>query len=71
MSCALFENVADGLEKNVLGPFLTANGYSDTLSEQALIRMTERGYALSLTLPDGVTLTASYDLFEQYEIRFE
>lgn len=71
MNCALFGNVADGLEKDVLGPFLWANGYSDALSEQASARTTERGYTLRLTLPDGVTVTAVYDLDEQYEIRFE
>ena len=71
ISCALFGNVSDGLEKDVLGPFLAANGYAESLSEQASVRMTERGYDLSLTLPDGVTVTASYDLFEQYGIRFE
>ena len=71
MSCSLFENVAEGLEKDVFGPFLAANGYAESLSQQAAVRPSERGYTGTLTLPDGLTVTLSYDFYAQYEIRFE
>jgi len=71
MNCALFANVADGLEKDVLGPFLAANGYAESLSEQATFRRSGDGYRGTLTLPDGLTVSISYEPYAQYEIRFE
>ena len=70
LSCALFENVREGQHTAAAGPFLTACGYADSLAEQAVLTPTAKGYAGTLTLPDGLTLSITYHTNEQYEITF-
>lgn len=70
LSCALYGNVRANQSADALIPFLTANGYVDQLSEQAVITPTERGFFGELTLPDGPHVSISYATGEQYEITF-
>lgn len=70
LSCALYENVRAGQAQDALVPFLTANGYSDTLAEQTILRSAQEEYTGTLTLPDGLTVLIMYVSNEQYEIRF-
>ena len=70
LSCALYENVRLSEPSDALIPFLTANGYVDTLSREARMQQTEKGAAGTLTLPDGLTVSIRCDLNEQYEISF-
>ena len=70
LSAALFANVQPDQYRAVAGPFLTANGYADTLAEKAVFLSTEKGYAGTLTLPDGLVLSIGYDSDEQYTIGF-
>ncbi|MBQ5991995.1 MAG: hypothetical protein IJL62_05545 [Clostridia bacterium] len=70
LSAALFGNVQPDRYKTVAGPFLTANGYADTLAEKAVFLSTEKGYAGTLTLPGGLNVAIGYDSDEQYTIGF-
>lgn len=70
LSAALFANVQPDQYRAVAGPFLTANGYADTLAEKAVFLSTEKGHAGTLTLPDGLVLSIGYDSDEQYTIGF-
>lgn len=70
LSCALFENVRAEQIEEAIKPFLVANGYADTLAEQAVLTPTEKGYFGTLTLPDGLKLELYYSANEQYEIAF-
>lgn len=68
--CALYENVQDGQQTAIAGPFLTACGYADSLAEQASFTPSLKGYHGTLTLPDGLVLSITCDVNEQYEIVF-
>ena len=70
LTCALYENVRTGQAERALIPFLTANGYADSLSEQAQIRNTQKGSAGTLALPDGLVVALTYDTGEQFTIVF-
>ena len=70
LSCALFGNVQPEQAENALKPFLAANGYAETLAEQAILTETAKGYTGTLTLPDGLKLELYYSVNEQYEIAF-
>ena len=71
LSCALYENVREGQAQDALVPFLTANGYADTLSKQAVLLTAPKGQAGTLMLPDGLNVSVAYDANEQYAIRFQ
>ena len=70
LSCALYGSVRDGQGADALIPFLTANGYADTLSARAALTTTEKGSVGTLLLPDGLTVSIVYVTGEQYEIAF-
>lgn len=70
LSCALYENVRFTEPSDAFAPFLTANGYAETLSEQASVQPSGKGYAGTLTLPDGLVLSIAIDTNEQYAIAF-
>lgn len=70
LSCALFDSVRSEQAANALVPFLSANGYADSLAEQAVLTPTAKGFSGTLTLPDGLNLGIFYSTNEQYEIAF-
>ncbi len=70
LNCALFENVQPEQAEAAIVPFLAADGYADTLAEQAVLTPTAKGYTGTLTLPDGLKLELYYSVSEQYEIAF-
>ena len=70
LSCALFDNVQTDRIKTAIMPFLAANGYAETLADQAVVTMTAKGCTGTLTLPDGLKLSVVCDENEQYEIAF-
>ncbi len=70
LSCALFDSVRSEQAVDALKPFLAADGYADSLSEQAILTPTAKGYTGTLTLPDGLKLEITYHTNEQYEIAF-
>ena len=70
LSCALFDSVRSEQAVDALKPFLAADGYADSLSEQAILTPTAKGYTGTLTLPDGLKLEITYHTNEQYEIVF-
>ena len=60
----------DGQTEAAIKLFLTADGYADSLSEQAGIRPSAKGYTGTLRLPDGLLISIDYNTGEQYEIAF-
>ena len=70
MTCALFGNVRGELAPSAFEPLLRANGYAESLSGQAILTPTAKGFSGTLTLPDGLRLTLFYDVNEQYTITF-
>lgn len=70
VTCALYENVREELGTAAFIPFLTANGYADSLSEHAILSPAAKGFSGTLTLPDGLVLSIAYDVNEQYTITF-
>ncbi len=69
-TCALFKSVRADAAYVVLSPFLRANGYAESLLEAFDPIATDRGFSGSLKLPDGLTVTLTYTIGEQYEITF-
>ena len=69
-TCALFKNVRADRLKQILIPFLIENGYSDTIADRFDPIATEHGFSGTLTLPDGLTVSVTVTIGEQYEIRF-
>ena len=70
LTAALYDNVRDGQTEAAIKLFLTADGYADSLSEQAGIRPSAKGYTGTLQLPDGLMLSIVYNTGEQYEVAF-
>ncbi len=70
LNSALYGNVRENGAKAAFIPFLTTNGYADTLSEHAMLAPTAKGFSGTLALPDGLTLSITYDVNEQYTIAF-
>jgi hypothetical protein len=70
INCAMFQNVRTDLARRAIIPFLTANGYADSLAERMNPIATETGISGTLTLPDGLQLSLDYTFGEQYEITF-
>jgi len=70
MSCALYGNVPDTLGTSAFEPFLTANGYMESLADRAVLTQTAKGYTGTLTLPDGLKVSLVLSANEQYEIAF-
>ena len=70
MTCALFGNVRGELAPSAFEPLLRANGYAESLSGQAILTPTAKGFSGTLTLPDGLRLTLFYDVNEQYSVSF-
>lgn len=67
---ALFGNVQEGEVKDVLIPFLQANGYSETLIKEFHPIAAEGGFKGTLDLPDGLSIAVVYTTGVQYEISF-
>ena len=67
---ALFGNVRGELPPSAFEPLLRANGYTESLSGQAILTPTAKGFSGTLTLPDGLRLTLFYDVNEQYSDSF-
>ena len=70
MNCALFDSVQSEQANSAIALFLSANGYADSLAEQATLTPSLKGYTGTLTLPDGLKLSITYNTGEQYEITF-
>ena len=70
LNCALFDSVHADRTEDAIKPFLAANGYADTLAEQAALTPTAKGCTGTLTLPDGLKLEIRCSDSEQYEITF-
>ena len=70
-TCALFQSMMRGDPKDVLIPFLQANGYSETLVNDFAPAETDYGYYGTLTLPDGLVVSLRYQSDIQYEIAFQ
>lgn len=70
LNCVLYTSIRPGEAAAALVPFLTVNGYADTLAEQAVLTPTEKGVEGTLTLPDGLAVTLTYADGEQYTIAF-
>jgi hypothetical protein len=70
LNCALFDSVLPEQTEPAIALFLTANGYADSLAEQAALSTSMKGYTGTLTLPDGLKLSITYNSGEQYEITF-
>jgi hypothetical protein len=70
LSCALFDSVQTEQATSAIKLFLAADGYADSLAEQAALTETAKGYTGTLTLPDGLKLELYYSVSEQYEIAF-
>lgn len=69
-SCALFRSVMSIEPKDALIPFLQANGYSETLTNDFSATETEYGCTGTLTLPDGLVVSLRFESGVQYEIAF-
>ena len=70
MSCALYGNVLETLGTSAFEPFLTVNGYMESLADRAALTQTQKGFSGTLTLPDGLKLSLTLDVNEQYTITF-
>ena len=70
LSCALFDSVQTEQAASAIKLFLAADGYADSLAEQAVLTPTAKGYTGTLRLPDGLKLEIYYSVNEQYEIAF-
>lgn len=70
LNCVLYASVRADEAPAALVPFLTVNGYADSLAEHAVLHPTEKGAEGTLTLPDGLKLEIYYSVNEQYEIAF-
>ncbi len=70
MSCALYGNVLETLGTSAFEPFLTVNGYMESLADRAALTQTQKGFSGTLTLPDGLKLSLTFDVNEQYTITF-
>ncbi len=70
VNCVLYGNVGEERAKDAIMPFLTANGYADSLAEKAILTPTERGFSGTLLLPDGIRVTLVYVTGEQYTVSF-
>ncbi len=70
VSCALYDSIQPSDRASALEPFLTANGYAESLSEQVRFHDTAKGAIGTLALPDGLTVSITFDDGEQYTIAF-
>ena len=70
MTCALYGNVREDIRASAFAPFLSANGYKESLSEQATLTPTAKGFSGTLLLPDGLKVRIVYDINEQYTVAF-
>ncbi len=71
VNCVLYGNVTAESAADAFKPFLTVNGYADSLADQAILTPTAKGYTGSLTLPDGLTVTLTGVTGEQYTVAFD
>lgn len=69
-NCVLYGNVQAEQAKAAIIPFLTANGYADSLADHAVLTETQRGFTGDLILPDGIRISLSYRTGEQYTVTF-
>lgn len=67
-TCALFNNLRPEDVRDVICPFLVQNGYAESLADDMELISTERGYAGSLRLSDGLAIVLTFTVGEQYEI---
>lgn len=70
LNCVLYGNVKTEQAKEALKPFLVANGYADSLADQAVLTETQKGFSGDLVLPDGIRISLSYQTGEQYTVAF-
>ena len=71
VNCVLYGNVTAASAADAFKPFLTANGYADSLADQAILTQTAKGFSGTLFLPDGLTVTLTGAEDEQYTVAFD